>query len=79
MIAVTVQLRGILRDRLPGLPATGISRSFERPIAVGELIFQLGLPPGAVALVAVNGSRVEFDHQLADGDQVLLLPQAAGG
>ncbi|MGE5676408.1 MAG: MoaD/ThiS family protein [Mycobacterium leprae] len=60
----------------PGPGTEGPPLPFPQP---AELIFQMGLPPRAVAMAAVNGSRVEFDHLLANGDQVVLLPQAGGG
>lgn len=72
-------MRGILRDAISGHQQGRLTCELEAPVTVGELIFRLGLPPGAVALAAVGGDRVDFEHLLRDGDCLLLLPAAAGG
>ncbi len=40
---------------------------------------ELGVPPGEVKTVFVNGLSRRFDHALADGDRVGIFPPVAGG
>ncbi len=40
---------------------------------------ELGVPPGEVKIVFVNGVSRSFDHVLADGDRVGIFPPIAGG
>ena len=40
---------------------------------------ELGVPPGEVKIVFVNGVSRSFDHVLADGDRVGIFPPVAGG
>jgi len=40
---------------------------------------ELGVPPGEVKTVFVNGVSRSFDHILADGDRVGIFPPVAGG
>lgn len=52
-------------------------------VAPGEtaagLASRLGIPAGELGLAFVNGSFVEPEAKLADGDAVLLLPPISGG
>ena len=40
---------------------------------------ELGVPPGEVKTVFVNGLSRRFDHALADGDRVGIFPPVGGG
>ncbi len=40
---------------------------------------ELGVPPGEVKSVFVNGVSRSFDHVLSDGDRVGIFPPVAGG
>ena len=40
---------------------------------------ELGVPPGEVKTVFVNGVSRSFDHVLTDGDRVGIFPPVAGG
>lgn len=44
-----------------------------------EVPMRLGVPPGDVALVAVNGRRAEGERVLHDRDRITLFPPVAGG
>ena len=52
-------------------------------IAPGEtvdgLVKRLRIPPGDLKLVFINGTHVELDAPLADGDRVGLFPAVGGG
>ncbi|MFA4964226.1 MAG: MoaD/ThiS family protein [Thermoleophilia bacterium] len=68
-----------------GLEARTAERrsSYEIPLAeaptVGLLGARLGLQPGAVGLVLVNGLHAAGDHELVAGDEVSLFPPLGGG
>lgn len=51
----------------------------EPGLTVAGLIARLGIPPAEIKLVFVNGSHVEQDAPLADGDRVGLFPAVGGG
>ncbi|MDP3426923.1 MAG: MoaD/ThiS family protein [Humidesulfovibrio sp.] len=46
---------------------------------VDDLVKRLGIPPGELKLVFINGAHVEPDAPLADGDRVGLFPAVGGG
>jgi molybdopterin converting factor small subunit len=46
---------------------------------VAELLENLGVPFSKVAVVLVNGTRAELDHELKENDVVSLFPAIAGG
>jgi sulfur carrier protein ThiS len=50
------------------------------PVALGELLVRLQVPPGEVALTVVNGRLVSLDDaRVSDGDRVELYPPMGGG
>ena len=53
------------------------------PLEAGEtvagLIERLGIAPGMVAVMFVNGVHADGDRVLADGDRVGLFPAVGGG
>jgi molybdopterin synthase catalytic subunit len=72
---VSVRLFAGLRER-----AGWSERKVEDVARVDEVWPRLGLgaePPGL--LYAVNKAYVERDHELADGDEVALIPPVSGG
>lgn len=46
---------------------------------VGQVRDRLGLEPGLVALLAINGRRAQLADVLQDGDRLTLFPPVAGG
>lgn len=65
-------------------PGFGLGRPFgltvEEDTTVTQLVDEvLGIPPGEVALVAVNGQRVSEDHTLQPDDHVDPFPPIGGG
>lgn len=49
------------------------------PVALRDLLDQLGVPAGEVAVVAVNGEQASLDDTIAPGDRVELYPPMGGG
>ncbi len=47
------------------------------PLALGEVLEAVGIAPEME--VRVNGLAVPRDHQLAEGDQVVVVPKIRGG
>ena len=45
---------------------------------VSDLVAQLGIS-GKLVIAIVNGSRMELDYPLSDGDRVALFPPVGGG
>lgn len=77
---VTVRVYATLRRYLPeGSAHNPIELELPDGATVGELLKRLGLPQDAVKVVFVNGRHAEFEHPLADGDQVGVFPPVAGG
>lgn len=48
-------------------------------LTVGGLIDSLGIPPGRVKTVFVNGRQASMDDPISDGDRVGVFPAVAGG
>jgi molybdopterin converting factor small subunit len=46
---------------------------------VTELCASIGLPPGVVGLILVNGVHADAATNLRDGDEVSLFPPVGGG
>jgi len=46
---------------------------------VRDALSLAGVPEAEVWLVAVNGLRVEMDHPLAEGDEVMVFAPVGGG
>lgn len=46
---------------------------------VGQVIDRLGMAPGDVKLIFVNGVKAELDTRLKDGDRLGLFPAVGGG
>jgi len=50
------------------------------PIPLAELVRQLGLPEGEIAVVAVNHRAIALEEAIVwDGDRVELYPPLGGG
>jgi sulfur carrier protein ThiS len=50
------------------------------PISLVELVRQLGLPAGEIAVVAVNHRAISLEEAIvSDGDRVELYPPLGGG
>ncbi len=76
-MALQIVARGQIARLLPGAQEN-LTIPWTEPITVGTLLQQLGL--GAhLATVVVNGQRATADHELADGDKILLFSPMAGG
>ena len=79
-MVITVQLHTTLQRQTP----EGWVRSLEVNMpdrgTISDLIDQLGitLTPDAL-LIAVNGRVAELQQELANGDQVNLMPAISGG
>lgn len=51
-----------------------------KPISLVELVRQLGLPEGEIAVVAVNRRAISLEEAIvSDGDRVELYPPLGGG
>jgi sulfur carrier protein ThiS len=54
--------------------------SLSEPVALIELVCQLELPVGEIAISAVNGQVVSLEEaRVSDGDRVELYPPIGGG
>jgi molybdopterin converting factor small subunit len=73
---VSVRLRGNLRH--PGAPEIHVVEVDEGAM-VGDLIGLLGLRPGEVWLVMLDGQLVDTDRPLQPGDELSLVPPVGGG
>ena len=81
MIRVEARLYATLRKYHPG---GEVGEALVRELAEGTTVQkllegELGVPPGEVKTVFVNGVSRSFDHVLSDGDRVGIFPPVAGG
>jgi molybdopterin converting factor small subunit len=73
---ITVKLVGRLGRRGVQSPQT---LSVQAGTTVGEVVKTLGLRPGDVWLITVNGRFAEDDQPLQPEDDVVLIPPVGGG
>ena len=77
---VTVKVYTRLRK---GLKAAEYARGVSLPLppgsTVSHLIGTLGISAREFKLVFVNSRKAEPDHELHDGDTVVILPPVGGG
>lgn len=70
---------GLLDFYLPG-HRNQLEINLEGPTRLREILIRVGIPPGEVQLVVLNGELVEFDETIvSDGDEVKLYPPINGG
>jgi len=80
MTRLRVKLFATLAQCRPDVPA-GSSFAFELPAgaSVSDLTQRLGLPPGAIKIVFVNGRARPLDWPLQPDDEVGIFPPIGGG
>ena len=81
MIKVEVRLYATLRKYHP---EEKVGEALVCELADGTTVQELledelGVPPGEVKIVFVNGVSRDFDHVLDDGDRLGIFPPVAGG
>jgi proteasome lid subunit RPN8/RPN11/molybdopterin converting factor small subunit len=79
-MTVHVRLSTTLRARVPGYdPSMGLTLEPLLPITAGELAKSLNLPLTEIKIVVLNGSRVDLEALVDDGDRVSFFPAIGGG
>ncbi|GEM_PF-3426073 len=64
-----------LNDHLPAaLRKKELTLGFPEPVTVKEAFVSVGVPPGEVDLVLVNGESAGFSRWIKDGDRVSVYP-----
>jgi molybdopterin synthase sulfur carrier subunit len=81
VIRIEARLYATLRKyHLGGKVGEALVRELAEGTTVQELLQkELGVPPGEVKTVFVNGVSRRLDYVLADGDRVGIFPPVAGG
>ncbi len=81
MIRVEARLYATLREYHPeGKAGEALVYELTEGTTIQKLLEnELGVPPGEVKTVFVNGISQSFDYVLADGDRVGIFPPVAGG
>lgn len=52
---------------------------FRQGMKVREILEELNYHPASIALISLNGTPVNEDTELKDGDEVVLVPTFGGG
>jgi molybdopterin converting factor small subunit len=77
---LSVKLSTTLRKQVPGYdPEAGLEVSFAPGENAGGLIRRLGLDPGRIKIIMINGRSAALEQELKDGDRVGLFPPVGGG
>ncbi len=77
---VQVFLSTTLRNRFAGYdPQTGILLSVPQGTTVEGLCHSLGIPPGEVKLVMIDGRASSMSHVLKGDERIGLFPPVGGG
>lgn len=79
-MVVTVRLHATLRRQTEQGMQDRVQLELEPNATVASILHALNLTADDEAvMVAVNRRMVDFDHPLADGDEVGLMPAISGG
>jgi sulfur carrier protein ThiS len=75
-----IRLSATLRRQVPGYdPLLGLALAWEPNLRVEGLLARLGLDPGDVKIIMINGRAGGLRDPLAEGDRVGLFPAVGGG
>lgn len=74
---INITLHGILRDNLPRQAKGKTTLTLPDNSTVAEAVRQLNITRSVSA--AVNGTEVELDHVLQDGEELQLFQLIGGG
>ncbi len=75
-----IKLSSTLRSQVPGYdPMTGMAMDYRPGESVAGLLQRLGIDPGQVKVIMVNGRAATLESELSDGDRVGLFPAVGGG
>jgi molybdopterin converting factor small subunit len=75
---VTVELRDYLDQYAPGA-ATTFPVELSEGATIAELVRHLGVPSELAGVIVVSDEARSFEHALAEGDRVTMIPPVAGG
>lgn len=79
-MAILVKLSASLRQKVAGYdPAAGLSLEPAGDLNVAGLLARMGLAPGDVKIIMLNGRAAALDSSVGDGDRVGLFPAVGGG
>jgi molybdopterin converting factor small subunit len=77
MIEIKVRLVSVFAKYMDGYPDGKVT--IEDGATVRTLAEKLGLPMKLVRIIGINGTQVDLDAALTDGDDVFIFPPALGG
>lgn len=52
---------------------------YKQGVRVRDILEELKYHPASIALVSLNGTHVDEDAELKDGDELVLVPTVGGG
>ena len=77
---VDVKISTTLRQYVPGYnPDTGIEQEIAPGTTILDLAQILGIPPGEIKFVMVNGRYQPLETLLGSGDRIAYFPAIGGG
>lgn len=80
MIKVNLKLSGLLRNQYRSTPLPkGEDARLKTDSTVADLLVEYGIEPRTVHMIVINRKRADYTTTLKDGDEVRILPLAAGG
>ncbi len=79
-MAILVKLSSSLRRKVPGYdPAAGLLLDAAEGLDVAGLLARIGIQPGDVKIIMLNGRAGSLESPLSEGDRVGLFPAVGGG
>ena len=75
MVKIFVKLFASLRDNREKEQYM----DFKEDMTPKDIIENLGIPVEDVAIIMINGRRVELDSQIVENDTIALFPPVGGG
>ncbi len=75
-----VHLRGTLPSQYPGeYPEAGLELEFDHQLGVSELVDRIGIKPGRIGIISVNGLRANEADLIPDNAVVKIFQPLGGG
>ncbi len=80
VIRIDVRLYATLRRYTPDVGlGEAMNLDMEEGSTLQQLFERLGVPPGEVKRIIVNGIARDISYRLLNGDRVAIFPPVAGG
>jgi len=79
LIEIEIKLSPFFKNYTPEMREPLFKLIFENSVMPADIIKELGIANGVQKLILVNGTPVQDNYRLRDGDSVAIFPAITGG